>query len=89
MNKKKHDAGYNATLCCICGNYKCNWLLYKLPVAGWVAKKTKIKRPSTEHEYIKSYLVKKCPEFKPMRPRTQAVSENFEKRKEEVKNENR
>lgn len=62
------------TLCWLCGNYcgGCSWTRNFIPVEGWEAEEDVIKegKPSyTKNGYvreirtIKSYKVKKCPEF--------------------------
>ena len=65
MNKpyKKHS---NATLCWQCQNATggCSWSQDFTPVEGWDAKRTRI-RLEKGAKYTESFIVKKCPKFRP------------------------
>lgn len=60
------------TLCWTCQNavLGCSWSKHFEPVKGWKAKPTKIKLATTKKSpYTDSYIVIKCPEYIPDKPR--------------------
>ena len=64
--KRKHIEYSNSTLCWKCKNATggCSWSRDFVPVKGWDAKRTRI-RLEKGTKYTESFIVKKCPEFRP------------------------
>lgn len=73
------------TLCWRCKNavpgakYGCSWSRGFKPVDGWTARETKIMRSAGEYYYADtSYLVKKCPEYIPDKPKPKVVVTSYD-----------
>lgn len=54
------------TLCFNCTRLDCTWMMNLEPVAGWTAKKTKIRyKVSGKDVSVPSYCVESCPGYVP------------------------
>lgn len=73
------DVQYYGTLCWECANAtgSCSWSKSFKPVDGWKAKKTTLNLGysaySGKPKKAVSYIVKKCPEFVPDKPRERVI----------------
>ena len=59
------------TLCWNCKNaiFGCSWSREFIPVPGWEAVETSLRLHKKPEDECTSYIVLKCPEFQPEKPR--------------------